>query len=59
MVRIPYYKGRINRLEYRHPDPSMNPYLAFAVIATSAIDGIVSKNSRLTPWKMWRMSWAR
>jgi glutamine synthetase len=46
MVRVPYYGGRINRIEYRHPDPSMNPYLAFAVIAMSVVDGI---SARKTP----------
>ncbi|MFZ8810136.1 MAG: glutamine synthetase family protein [Pyrobaculum sp.] len=46
MIRVPYYGGKINRIEYRHPDPSMNPYLAFAVIAMSVVDGI---SARKTP----------
>ncbi|MEM1615507.1 MAG: glutamine synthetase family protein [Pyrobaculum sp.] len=40
MVRIPYYGGKINRFEYRHPDPSSNPYLAFAAIILSALEGL-------------------
>ncbi|MEZ0319265.1 MAG: glutamine synthetase family protein [Pyrobaculum sp.] len=40
MVRIPYYGGRTNRFEYRHPDPSSNPYLAFAVVMLSALEGL-------------------
>lgn len=40
MVRIPYYGSKINRFEYRHPDPSVNPYLGFAAIALSALDGL-------------------
>ncbi|ABO09026.1 L-glutamine synthetase [Pyrobaculum calidifontis JCM 11548] len=46
MVRVPYYGGRINRLEYRHPDPSMNPYVAFASIVFSAYMGV---EKRLEP----------
>jgi len=46
MVRIPYYGGKINRLEYRHPDPSANPYIAFAVIVLSALEGV---GNRLEP----------
>jgi len=49
MVRVPYYGGKINRIEYRHPDPSMNPYLAFAVIATSVVDGISARKAPPQP----------
>lgn len=31
MVRIPYYRGRADRVEYRHPDPSQNPYLSLSL----------------------------
>ena len=34
---------RTKRLEFRCPDPSCNPYLAFAAIAMAAIDGIQNK----------------
>ncbi|WP_148682870.1 glutamine synthetase family protein [Pyrobaculum ferrireducens] len=40
MVRIPYYAGKINRIEYRHPDPSMNPYLGFAAIMLAILRGL-------------------
>lgn len=43
MVRIPYYAQKINRFEYRHPDPSANPYLAFSAILLSAVDGLERK----------------
>ncbi|AFA39202.1 Glutamine synthetase [Pyrobaculum oguniense TE7] len=43
MVRIPYYGMRINRLEYRHPDPSANPYLGFAAIILAALEGVERK----------------
>ena len=40
MVRIPFYRGVINRLEYRHPDPSANPYFAFAAMMLAILDGL-------------------
>ena len=43
LVRIPRYtKGRDKsmRAELRFPDPSSNPYLAFAVMLAAALDGI-------------------
>ena len=43
LVRIPYYtKGRDKsmRAELRFPDPSANPYLAFAAMLAAALDGI-------------------
>jgi len=47
-VRIPVYmKGRrsegAKRIEFRTPDPSCNPYLAFAAIAAAGLDGIRRK----------------
>ncbi|BAK54552.1 type I glutamate--ammonia ligase [Sulfurisphaera tokodaii] len=45
-IRIPsYYRGmeKAKRLEYRPPDPSCNPYLAFAAILMAALDGIKKK----------------
>jgi glutamine synthetase len=49
LVRVPYYGGRINRIEYRHPDPSMNPYLALAVVTLSAIRGIEERREPPPP----------
>ncbi|MEZ0248945.1 MAG: glutamine synthetase family protein [Thermoproteus sp.] len=43
MVRVPYYAKKINRFEYRHPDPSSNPYLGFSAITLSALDGLERK----------------
>jgi glutamine synthetase len=44
-VRIPMYSTspKAKRLEFRCPDPSCNPYLAFAAIMMAAVDGIVNK----------------
>ncbi|NLX13424.1 MAG: type I glutamate--ammonia ligase [Phycisphaerales bacterium] len=44
-IRIPMYSDSLKakRLEFRCPDPSCNPYLAFAAIMMAAIDGIKNK----------------
>jgi len=44
-VRIPVYSTSPNaiRIEYRCPDPSTNPYLAFSAMMMAGIDGIVNK----------------
>lgn len=44
-VRIPMYSDSPNakRIEYRPPDPSCNPYLAFAALLLAGIDGIKNK----------------
>ncbi len=41
-IRIPMYTGgeRAKRIEFRTPDPSSNPYLAFAAILMAGLDGI-------------------
>ncbi|MCL6634327.1 MAG: type I glutamate--ammonia ligase [Peptococcaceae bacterium] len=41
-VRIPMYSSnpKAKRIEYRPPDPSCNPYLAFAAMLLAGIDGI-------------------
>jgi len=43
--RIPMYSpnSKAKRIEFRCPDPSCNPYLAFAAILLAAIDGIQNK----------------
>jgi len=46
MVRIPERRGTGTRCEVRLPDPSCNPYLAFAVMLASGLDGIAH---RMTP----------
>jgi glutamine synthetase len=43
MIRVPMYKpGKENatRIEFRSPDPSCNPYLAFAVMLGAGLKGI-------------------
>jgi glutamine synthetase len=40
LIRIPAKRGLATRVELRCPDPSANPYLAFAVIAAAGLDGI-------------------
>lgn len=44
-IRIPMYSEnpRTKRLEFRCPDSSCNPYLAFTAISMAAIDGIQRK----------------
>ena len=46
MVRVPMYKpGKetATRMEFRAPDPSCNPYLAFAVMLGAGMEGIEKK----------------
>ncbi len=40
LVRVPAKRGNATRIELRSPDPSANPYLAFAAILSAALDGI-------------------
>ena len=43
LIRVPAYKkGRetSQRIEYRAPDPSCNPYLAFSVMLAAGLEGI-------------------
>jgi len=40
MVRVPARRGVGTRCEVRIPDPSCNPYLAFAAMLASGLDGI-------------------
>jgi glutamine synthetase len=44
-VRIPVYSKseKAKRLEFRPPDPSANPYMAFAAMLMAGIDGIMNK----------------
>jgi glutamine synthetase len=44
-VRIPTYSNspKARRLEFRAPDPSCNPYLAFSAMLMAGLDGIVNK----------------
>ena len=40
LIRIPAAVGVFRRAELRSPDPSSNPYLAFALIIYAALDGV-------------------
>ncbi len=40
LIRVPAFWGNGARIEYRCPDPSANPYLAFAAILKAGLDGI-------------------
>ncbi|MFQ5604097.1 MAG: type I glutamate--ammonia ligase [bacterium] len=44
-VRIPMYSGseKAKRIEFRTPDPSCNPYIAFAAILMAGLDGIENR----------------
>ncbi len=46
LCRIPASRGMGTRVEVRCPDPACNPYLAFAMMVNSGLDGIKNK---LTP----------
>lgn len=43
LVRVPAARESGTRIELRSPDPSCNPYLAFAVIVKAGLDGIKRK----------------
>ncbi len=52
LIRIPHYsKGReqSTRAELRCPDPSCNPYLAFAVMLKAGLDGMKRKLNLVSP----------
>ncbi|MGC8779123.1 MAG: glutamine synthetase family protein, partial [Candidatus Caldatribacteriaceae bacterium] len=40
LVRVPPQRGKGTRAELRNPDPSCNPYLAFACILKAGMDGV-------------------
>ncbi len=50
-IRIPMYSAnpKAKRLEFRCPDPTCNPYLAFAALLMAAMDGIEKKMDPGTP----------
>lgn len=43
LARVPARRGVGTRIEVRMPDPSCNPYLAFAVMLASGLDGMEKK----------------
>lgn len=44
-IRIPMYSSspKAKRVEFRCPDPSCNPYLAFSAIMMAGLDGVVNR----------------
>lgn len=48
LIRIPAAIGEKVRMELRSPDPSINPYIAFALIISAGLDGI-KENMKLPP----------
>jgi glutamine synthetase len=58
LIRVPSKRGNATRVELRSPDPSSNPYLAFAVILQAGIDGIQKQLEApaSTPINIYRLS---
>jgi len=50
-VRIPLYSKspKAKRLEFRCPDPSCNPYLAFSAMLMAGLDGVQNRIEPPTP----------
>jgi glutamine synthetase len=44
-IRIPMYSSspKAKRVEFRCPDPSCNPYLAFSAILLAGLDGVINR----------------
>ena len=49
LVRIPASPKNNKRAELRSPDPSANPYIAFALIIYAAIEGLKNKTELMPP----------
>ncbi|MDY7094964.1 MAG: type I glutamate--ammonia ligase [Acidobacteriota bacterium] len=49
LVRVPARRGMATRCEVRVPDPSCNPYLAFAVMLAAGLDGLEKETSAGAP----------
>ncbi|WP_214041267.1 type I glutamate--ammonia ligase [Methanoculleus sp.] len=43
LVRVPAPRGNSTRVEFRSPDPTCNPYLAFAAMLAAGMEGIREK----------------
>jgi glutamine synthetase len=53
LVRVPQYPegmDKTTRIEYRHPDPSCNPYLAAVVMLKAGMEGIAEKRVSMEPF---------
>jgi len=40
LVRVPAPRGNSTRVEFRSPDPTCNPYLAFTAMLAAGMDGV-------------------
>ena len=40
LIRIPAAQGQYKRMELRSPDPTVNPYLAYALVIFAGLDGV-------------------
>lgn len=43
LIRIPAAQGEYKRMELRSPDPTVNPYLAYALVIFAGLDGVKRK----------------
>lgn len=46
LIRVPAANGEYKRIELRSPDPTVNPYLAYALLIRAGLDGI-EKNMQI------------
>jgi len=49
LIRIPAGRGEATRIELRNPDPSANPYLAFALLLAAGLEGVKNKLKPCAP----------
>ena len=49
LIRIPAASDEFKRAELRSPDPTTNPYIAFALIIYSAIEGVINSEKLPAP----------
>ena len=49
LIRIPAASDEYRRLELRSPDPTANPYLAFALVLRAGLEGIALKKTPPDP----------
>ncbi|MGI5959251.1 MAG: glutamine synthetase family protein [Massiliimalia sp.] len=52
LIRIPAAKGEYVRFELRSPDPTTNPYLAYALLIYAGLDGIRKQMTLCPPLDM-------
>lgn len=49
LIRIPSSNNNVKRFEVRSPDPTTNPYIAYAILIYAGIDGIKNKMKLPSP----------